>query len=104
MRICQYYAHKVLREAEFFRYWDIGTLELLMKRNITLILLGQGRIIRGSLRIRIEETEVEEDCDELVLARFCLCLPGSGCACQVLLVLFLVLVLARFFFPSQVYH
>ena len=73
-----------------------------MKRNITLILLGQGRIIRGSLRMRIEEKDLEEDCDELVLARFSLCLPGLACAfacvCQVLLVL------ARFFFPSQVYH
>ena len=54
-----------------------------MKRDIILILLGQGRIIRGSLRIRIEEKDLEEDCDELVLARFCLCLPGSACVRQV---------------------
>ena len=34
------------------------------------ITLTQGHIIKGSLRIRVEEKEVEEECDELVLDRY----------------------------------
>ena len=49
-------------------YFDVG-LE---------ITSTQGHIIKGSLRIRVENKEVEEECDELVLARYLghMCLPG----------------------------
>ena len=33
------------------------------------ITLTQGHIIKGSLRIRVEDKEVAEECNELVLAR-----------------------------------
>ena len=51
-----------VKKTAFFRFLVYFFIEV-------EITVTQGHIIKGSLRIRVEDKEVAEECNELVLAR-----------------------------------